>query len=276
MPERPVHRPDGTRRDQGPGMTTRSWCRRRPLEVLTATVLGAATIAGCSSEVAGRASASDPSGAAGSPSASGSTGALDDVADLSAGLLPAEAFGPGAQVTPITADQVAQQQSRLGALGGLTDLTISPESCAPAVASIQPGLDDLDGLGAQTVTSGTGATVEILAEGAGISDGVEQLGATAQTCPQATITASEIGTATVTFTALEVPELGSGSAGLTMTLSLTGPDGQPVTVPLLLGMAADGDRLVSLTATDPTGASDPAAFAALLQQAYQHQADALD
>jgi hypothetical protein len=45
---------------------------------------------------------------------------------------------------------------------------------------------------------------------------------------------------------------------------------------VLLGMARDGDRLVALTATDPTGATDPAAFAALLQQAYDHQADALD
>ena len=50
----------------------------------------------------------------------------------------------------------------------------------------------------------------------------------------------------------------------------------PVAVSLLLGMAADGDRLVSLTTTDPTGATDPAAFGALLQQAYEHQADALD
>ena len=73
-----------------------------------------------------------------------------------------------------------------------------------------------------------------------------------------------------------MPDLGDGSAGLAVTLSVTGHDGQPVTVPLLLGMVRDGDRLVSLTATDPTGGADPAAFAALLQQAYEHQADALD
>jgi hypothetical protein len=73
-----------------------------------------------------------------------------------------------------------------------------------------------------------------------------------------------------------VPDLGDGSAGLTMTLAITGPDGQALTVPVLVGMASDGDRLVALTATDPTGAGDPAAFAGLLQQAYDHQADALD
>jgi hypothetical protein len=251
--------------------------RRRSLGVLAAGLLGAAAVAGCGSEVEGRASESSASSSpAGSSSASRSTGALDDVADLSAGLLPAEAFGPGAQVTPVTADQLASQQSQLGGLGGLTDLTISPESCAPAVKSVQPGLDDLDGLGAQTVTVGSAATVEILAAGAGIAEGVDQLASTPQTCPQATISAQQIGTADVTFTALDVPDLGDGAAGLTMTLSLTGPGGQPVSVPVMLGMVKDGDRLVSLTATDPTGAGDPVAFAALLQQAYQHQADALD
>src|SRR3978361_333932 len=101
--------------------------RRRSLGVLAAGLLGAAAVAGCGSEGGGRASESSASSSpAGSASASGSTGALD-VADLSAGLLPAEAFGPGAQVTPITADQMAQQQSKLGGLGGLQDLTITPE-----------------------------------------------------------------------------------------------------------------------------------------------------
>src|SRR3954470_3553044 len=249
--------------------------RRRRIGLLTAGLLALATVAGCSSEIEGRASESTSSSSAGSSSASGSTGAPDDVEDLSAGLLPADAFGAGAQVTPITADQLGQGGAQLGGLG-LDDLTITPESCAPAVQGTQPGLDDLEGLGAQTATAGSSATVEILAAGPGVTEGVDDLASTAQTCPQATITAPTIGTATVTFGALDVPDLGDGSAGLTMTLALTAPDGQPVTVPLLLGMVADGERLVSLTASDPTGAVDPAAFAALLQQAYEHQADALD
>jgi hypothetical protein len=256
-------------------MITRSWRRRRSLGVLTAGLLGVAALAGCGSEVEGQASASTSSSSAGSSSASESTGALADVADLSAGLLPAEAFGAGAQVTPITADQIQQGQNQLGGLG-LQDVTINPESCAPAVKSVQPGLEDLEGLGAQTVTVGSAATVEILAVGNGIAEGVDQLASTVETCPQATITAPQIGTANVTFATLDVPDLGDGSAGLTMTLAVTGPDGQAVTIPVLLGMVRDGDRLVALTATDPTGASDPTAFAALLQQAYDHQADALD
>ena len=42
-------------------------------------------------------------------------------------------------------------------------------------------------------------------------------------------------------------------------------------------MALDGDRLVSLIATDPTGdGADAAAFGRLMQQAYDHQHTALD
>ena len=254
--------------------------RRRSLGVLTAGLLGAAALAGCSSEVEGNASAGSPdpsSSSSSSPSSSsagGSTGPLDDVEDLSAGLLPADAFGAGARATPMTTDEF-EQQSELGGLG-LGDVTITPEACAPAVEQVQPGLEDMVGLGAQTVAVGAGAVVEILAEGPGFTEGIEQLATTVETCPQATITAPQIGTATVAFTALDVPELGDGSAGVTMTLTLPGPDGQPLTVPVLLAMAADGERLVSLTATDPTGVSDPAAFVALMQQAFDHQATALD
>ncbi|MBB3674482.1 hypothetical protein [Modestobacter versicolor] len=247
--------------------------RRRQLGLLSAGLLGAAALAGCGSEVAGDASEGTPSSSAGSSSAGGSTGALDDVEDLSAGLLPADAFGAGAQATPITADQL-EGQTQLGI--GTEDLTITPESCAPAVKSVQPGLEDIEGLGAQTVTVGSGATVQVLASGEGITEGVDQLAGTVDSCPEATISSPEIGTATVTFAALEVPDVGDGSAGLTMTVSIPGPGGQPVTVPVLLGMARDGDRLVSLTSTDPTGALDAAAFADLFQQAYDHQADALD
>jgi hypothetical protein len=231
--------------------------------------------AASSSSAAPSSSASSSSAAPSSSAAAESTGALDGAQDLSAGLLTAEAFGPGAQVTPVTADQIAQQ-AQLGGLGGAQDLTITPEACAPAVKSIQPGLDDVQGLGAQTATAGSTTTVEILAAGQGIASGVEELAATAQNCPQATLTSPSIGTAQVAFAAVDVPDLGDAAAGLSMTISVTGAGGQPVTVPLLLGMARDGDRLVSLTQTDAGGAVDPAAFAGLLQQAFDQQASALD
>jgi hypothetical protein len=259
-------------------MITKSRRRRLP-GLLCVGLLGSVALAGCGSEVDGHASpsnsSSSSSGAATSPAASGSTAALGDVEDLSAGLLPAEAFGPGAQVTPITADQVAQQSTQLGGLG-LQDVTIEPEACAPGLKSIQPGLDAVEGLGALTATAGTTSTVEVLASGKGIAAGVEDLGSAAARCPRATLTAPDLGTADVTFAAVDVPPLGDASAGLSMTLAIPGPDGQPIALPLLVGMARDGDRLVSLTQIDVTGATDPAAFAALLQHAFEQQADTLD
>ena len=225
--------------------------RLQQLGVLSVGLLGSLALAGCGgSEVEGEASAASSSSEAPSSSASSSsaapsssaaesTGALDGAEDLSAGLLTAEAFGPGAQVTPVTAEQIAQQ-AQLGGLGGAQDLTITPEACAPAVKSIQPGLDDVQGLGAQTATAGSTTTVEILAAGKGIASGVEELAATAQNCPHATITSPSIGTAQVAFAAVDVPDLGDAAAGLSMTISVTGaglPNRSTVTTAFVLGVS---------------------------------------
>ena len=253
-----------------------SW-QRRTTGALAAGLLGLAAVAGCGSEVEGQATAADSSSPSGT-SASGSAGAVED---LSAGLLPADAFPAGAQVTPVAADELAAQQEQLGGgLGGGQDVTVTPESCAPAVGQVQPGLDDMDGLAAQAVTLGSAVTVQILAEGAGVAGALDDFESGVAACPEATVTSPQIGTATVTLQTLEVPDLGDGSAALTMTTSLPGPDGTPISVPVLLGMVVDGDRLVSLTTTadptDPTATADPAAFVQLLQQAFDQQADALD
>ena len=255
-------------------MITRS--ARRPAGLLAAGLLGTVALAGCGSEVEGAAS---PSSESSSSSPAGGSSGSAEVEDLSAGLLPADAFGPGVEVTTIPADQVAAQQEQLGGgLGGLEDVVVTPGSCGPTVKGVQPGFDDIDGLAAQTATDpGTGATtIEILASGAAVAGSVEQLTAGLESCPEATITSSETGTTTVTFAPLEVPDLGDASAGVTMTLAVPGPGGEPFSVPVLLGMVQDGDRLVTLTNTDLLGSGDPAAFAQLLQQAFEHQADALD
>jgi len=249
--------------------------RRRATGVLAAALLGLGGVAGCGSEVEGRASAADPATST-SSSASESSGATD-VEDLSAGLLPAAAFPAGAQVTPITPEELTAQQEQLGGgLGGLGDVTVTPESCAPAVQQVQPELADMDGLAAQTAVVGAAATVELLAEGPGLAGSLETFSTGVAGCPEATITSPQIGTATVTFEAIEVPDLGDGSAAVTMTMTIEGPDGTPITVPVQLGMALDGDRLLSLTTTDPAGATDPVAFGQLLQQAFEHQAAELD
>ena len=91
------------------------------------------------------------------------------------------------------------------------------------------------------------------------------------------MTSPDLGTATIRFAAVDVPDLGDGSAAVSFTTVATGPDGQQLTVPALTGVVEDGERTITLLSIDPQGAPlDPAAFAALLEQAFQAQAEALD
>jgi hypothetical protein len=65
--------------------------------------------------------------------------------------------------------------------------------------------------------------------------------------------------------------------GIALTTVATAADGRQVTVPVLVGLVRDGDRLVALTTADRQGGSpDREAFTALLEQAYRVQAAALD
>jgi hypothetical protein len=249
--------------------------RRRPPSrsrraVLLASGL-AATLAGCGSdEVPGQASAGSSSA---SSSAAASSGALADAEDLSAGLLPARAFADGTVLTPVTREQLQQQSQVVG--GTQEGLTVTPESCTRAVQGTQPGLDGVDGLAAQTAALGPDVTVEVLAAGDAVADSVDRLTSGIADCPQATVTSPQFGTATIAFTTVDAPDLGDGAAVVSFTTSVT-TDGQAVTVPALIGVVQDGDRVVTLVSTSVTGAADPAPFLALLQQAYEHQADALD
>jgi hypothetical protein len=251
--------------------------RRRPptrsrRALLRASGLAAAvTLAACGSgEVSGQASAGSSAAASGTAASSAS---LADAEDLSAGLLPVEAFPDGTVVTPVTREQLQQQSQVAG--GSLEGLTVTPESCTQAVQGTQPGLDDVDCLAAQTATLGSDATVEVLASGEAVADSVDQLTSGVADCPQATVTSPQFGTATIAFSSVDAPDLGDGVAVVSFTTSVTS-NGQAVTVPALIGLVQDGDRVVTLVSTSATGAADPAPFLALLQQAYEHQADALD
>ncbi|WP_131801812.1 hypothetical protein [Klenkia soli] len=243
--------------------------RRIPVVLAAATVL----LAGCTSTVEGTASPSPTT--AGAPSSSGSggdQGGDQDPDGLAAGLLPEDAFGAGAQVSPVTEADV-----RAGAAVGadLAGVTITPEACAQAIQQSQPSVEDLEDFAAQTATSGTSVVVQLLTVGAP-GDPVADLAASVATCPQATLTSPEIGTATITFSALDVPALGDGSAGLSYTTSVTGPDGSQLTIPALIAVAVDGDRLLTVLSTSIGGSTDTAAFTDLVQQAYDYQADQLD
>jgi hypothetical protein len=245
--------------------------RSRSALLVTAGLAAATVLSGCAAGASGQ-SAAESSAASGPASAT--PGARDGVADLSAGLLPAEAFDAGG-VAPITRDQLQQQ---LGVVGGAVGgVTVAPERCAQAVQGTLPTLDGLDGLAAELAKTpgSTGMTVEVLAAGDAVAGSVARLSAGVAACPQATLTAPQVGTATVTFQPVEVPPLGDGAVAVSFTTTVTGTSGQTYAVPAIVGMVQDGRRVVTLVTTYSNGAGDPVPFLALLQQAYQHQAEAL-
>lgn len=198
--------------------------------------------------------------------------------DLASGLLTADAFGPGATVVAVSPEQLEQGAGLAGSLG---DVQVTPEECGAAVEGTQPDISEFDDLAAVSAQSGTTVTVEMLVRGGPTEGAVDQLAAAVERCPTAQITSPDIGTATVTFEGLDVADLGDGAAGLRYTTAVALPDGTQASVPALIGAVENGDRLLVLMSlvVDPTGqggaALDPAAFAALLEEAYQVQADAL-
>ena len=229
-------------------------------------VVGAALLAGCGGGTDGSAGSS-----------TWSTPAETSAADLASGLLTAEAFEPDATVAAISLEQL-RAGAGLSELG--KDLTVTPEECAPAVQSTQPDLDAFDDVAALSATSPTGVTVEVLLRGGPTTGVVDLVAAAVERCPEAQISSPEIGTATVSFEEVPVPDLGDGSVALRFTTTVAAPDGTQVTVPALVGAFEDGDRLGLLTSlADPrtpnAPAPDPAVFAALFEEAFETQADAL-
>lgn len=209
-----------------------------------------------------------------SPSTSASAPAepSDEGSRLAAGLLPAEAFGDQATVIPLSREQL-RQGAGLAADPGTLD--ISPESCAAAVSGTQPQIDDYDDVAAQSATVGATTTVEVLLSGAATSGSVAQLADATSSCPEAQISSPELGEATLTFENLDVPDLGDGAAAVRYTTTLT-QGGQEVSVPALVGLVEDGDRVVTLLSIAADGSEpDATAFASLLEQAFQVQAEQL-
>lgn len=203
--------------------------------------------------------------------------------DLASGLLPAEAFGPDAAVVAISPEQLEQGA---GAAAGAEDVQITPEECATAVEGTLPQFDDFGDVAAQSATTESGTTVEVLVRGGPTKDAVDLLAEAAERCPQAQIASPRFGQATITFEPLPVEDLGDGAALLRYTTVVALPDGTQATVPALIGAVQDGDRLLMLMNLQTSGLAggaapgaapvDPAAFAELLVQAFEAQAEALD
>ncbi|MCW2579899.1 MAG: uncharacterized protein JWR82_1500 [Blastococcus sp.] len=249
----------------------------RGARAVVAGLAAAAFLTACSGD--------DGSDAAPRSTGAASTAAATDAPDLASGLLPAAAFGPDASVTAITREQLRQGAGLVGAGGQAPQIT--PAECAAAVQGAQPTFADFGDVAAESATSGTATTVEVLVRGGPTADTVALLAGAAERCPQAQLTAPQFGQATVTFENLPVDDLGNAAALLRYTTAVTLPGGAQATVPALVGAVQDGDRLLVLTTLDTSGIAgtgtaagspdlDAAAFGDLLRQAYEAQADALD
>jgi hypothetical protein len=190
------------------------------------------------------------------------------VEELTAALLPAEAFGPGAQVTTVNVQELA---SNPGAIS--PESTIDPDTCTEGVGGTQPAFTPEDGtIVAQSAVTDSVATVEVLVDAVDIEAITPEFADLAEQCPQVTVEAPDGSTATIDFAVLDVPAVGDSSEAVTTTVALTAPDGTNLTVTSLLAVAVDGDRLVFLQQSGPTSTPpDPAAFTALFEDAFEAQ-----
>lgn len=190
--------------------------------------------------------------------------------ELTAALLPADAFGPGAQVTTVNVQQLATNPGAIS-----PESTIDPDTCTDGVGGTQPAFTPEDGtIVAQTALTETGATVQVLVDAEDIEDLTPEFADLVAQCPQVTVGAPDGSTATIDFAALDVPDVGDSSEAVTANLTLNAPDGTNVTLTSLLAVAVDGDRFLFLQQSGPTSTPpDPAAFTTLFEDAFEAQRD---
>ncbi len=250
--------------------------RLLPTALAGLAVLAAAT--GCADPATGNAAApsssaesssAESSGAESSSAAPSSSAAADELStadELAAGLLPADAFGPEANVVTIDIRQVST-----GASGGLPQgATVTPPACGEGLGATTVSPEDFGVAVAQTATAPDGVTVEVLAESDQVGDTAPRFDELVEHCPQVTVDAPDGSSVTVDFAAFEVPDVGDASDGLRFTTAVSAPDGTQITVPSLLAVATEGRRMVFLqrTGADSTPL-DEAAFTDLFEQAVQ-------
>jgi len=200
--------------------------------------------------------------------------------DLTPGLLGVDDFGPAAVVTSVSREELEQGSDQATSLAEGAQVT--PAECNAALEKTQPDFADFEDVAAVSATEESTVVVEMIIHGGPVEGSVDQLADAAVRCPQVQVSSPQFGQATAVFESLPVPDLGDGSAAVLYTTTVALPDGTEGSLPMLLGAVEDGNRLIFLTslAVDPTGAAaaplDTAAFTALLEQAYEKQADALD
>jgi hypothetical protein len=242
---------------------TRSSRPRRGAVALLAGVAATALVAGCGAQ-------GGSGGAAAAPSSTASSSPAEP--GLAEGLLPASAFGSDATVTGFTLEQLRQMAA--GRLGTLQDVQVEPAACATVLRGVAAAVAGVQDLAGQSATTQDQVTVEALATGT--TDAVATLRSALAACPQAEVTAPQ-GSGTLTAEPVDVSSMGDQAVAVQLTATVIPPGRDAVSVPALLGLVRDQDRVLLLaTATRGGAAPDEAQFTSLLQKAYSTQQDALD
>ncbi len=256
----------------GPG-TLREGRRARRATLLATGLVAGAVLTGCAadSEVREASATGTPSPSVEAASST-DTAATSAGADLAAGLLPAEAFGADARVFPVTGEQLLQ--SALAPAGSLAGVQVTPEACTAALRALPvhqpPAADDA---AAQVAVQGTTYTAELLAVAGPAAQLVGRVPELVDQCPRVQVSGAGHGSATVDLATFDVPDLGDDAVGVAVTTVVTESGGGQVTVPALVGLVRDGDRVLALATADRAGgAPDQETFTALLEQAFDVQA----
>lgn len=178
-------------------------------------------------------------------------------------LLPASAFGPEATVVGVSLDQLGTSLPVLGDLPDTEGTTIDPALCGAAAGMLPGTPDELPTLVARAALTDDVRTLEVLADGPeleGLQLPVDQLLAA---CPLVTLTGADGAVTTVQLAELGVPELGTATAGLQVTVASA-----QGTLAALVGVVSEESRALLLVQAGAAGAlPDPAAFTALLTEA---------
>jgi hypothetical protein len=248
---------------------------------LVVAVAASALLTACAGQSGSHGGTAAGSSSASSTAASSSSGPR--TSPLTKGLLPAAAFGQ-ANVVSMTLQQF--KQATAGQLGQASGLQVTPPQCASALQTTQPDVDQVKDLVAESATQQGSATIEAIMSGSSVDGAADKLKTAMSSCPKIDISAPQLGTATLTFAPLDVSSVSDQAAGAQYTLTVTPPNHPAVTLPALIAVGQDHDRLVLLmtvaasdanaTGGPPPAAPDTTAFTTLFGKAWSTEKKALD